>query len=450
MLGDRNRLIEAGILGLNDLYRQRAVTPLEVLEATLNRIDRLDGAIRSFVQFDPTAERAAALSAERWRSGRARGPLDGAPIAVKANIAVKGLAWTGAIAALADEIAAEDAYVVARLRKAGAVIVGLVSLHEAALGATNDGPLYGKCFNPLKPGYTPGGSSGGSGAALAAGFVAGALGTDTMGSVRIPAAYCGVYGLKPTYGVVSQRGLRNLAFSLDHIGPMARRVEDVAALFDAMAAPDQDDPFAIDGKPAPAKPLPASGLTLGRVRFEGEVEVAPEVYAAFEESLAVWRSLGARIVDVTLADYSFAPARRKGLLISEAEGALVLSDMLEARPDGFSEGLAAMLAYGRDAPAVRLAAAYQMMARAKYAARQAFAVCDAMILPTAPQAAFPHADPAPANQADLTAFANFSGIPAMALPMGVGRDNMPVSLQILAPWRQDRFALALASRFVSS
>ncbi len=447
MLGDHNPIIEAGVLGLADFYRKRAVTPLEVFQAMRDRIDRLDGAIRAMVDLDPAGERAAAASAARWRAGRPKGLLDGAPIAVKANIAVMGCAWTAGIAALRGETAQADAVATARLRRAGAVIIGLTSLHEGALGAVNDGPLYGKCYNPLKPGYTPGGSSGGSGAALAAGFAAGALGTDTMGSVRIPAAYCGVCSLKPTYGVVSQRGLRNLSFTLDHIGPMARRIEDVAAIFGVIAAPDPLDPYAVDRRPAAQRPVDLAGLTLGRLRFEDQVEVEPGVHAAFEAALGVWRRLGVRIIDVRLQDYVFAAGRRHGLLISEAEGAHVLAGAMAADPQGFSPQFARLLAYGRDAPAVRLAAAYDMVAHARRTARLAFEVCDALVSPTAPQAAFAHETPAPVNQADFTAFANFAGVPAVAVPMGRGREDLPVSLQIMTPWFADRLALDLAQRF---
>jgi aspartyl-tRNA(Asn)/glutamyl-tRNA(Gln) amidotransferase subunit A len=282
---------------------------------------------------------------------------------------------------------------------------------------------------------------------LAAGFAAGALGTDTMGSVRIPAAYCGVCSLKPTYGVVSQRGLRNLSFTLDHIGPMARRIEDVAAIFGVIAAPDPLDPYAVDRRPAAQRPVDLAGLTLGRLRFEDQVEVEPGVHAAFEAALGVWRRLGVRIIDVRLQDYVFAAGRRHGLLISEAEGAHVLAGAMAADPQGFSPQFARLLAYGRDAPAVRLAAAYDMVAHARRTARLAFEVCDALVSPTAPQAAFAHETPAPVNQADFTAFANFAGVPAVAVPMGRGREDLPVSLQIMTPWFADRLALDLAQRF---
>ncbi|MDP9102540.1 MAG: amidase, partial [Pseudomonadota bacterium] len=190
-----NPIMAAGIAGLRALYADRAVTPVEATDAYLSRIRGLDGALGAFVHVDAEGAHAAAhASAERWRTGKALSPIDGAPIAVKANIAVRGFPWHAGIEAYRTRIAEEDAECIRALRAAGAVILGLTNMHEGAFGATTDNPTFGRTHNPWRHGTTAGGSSGGSGAAVAAGLCAGALGSDTLGSVRIPASFTGTYG----------------------------------------------------------------------------------------------------------------------------------------------------------------------------------------------------------------------------------------------------------------
>ena len=217
----------------------RAGDAVAVTEAYLERIARINPRILAFTALDiDNARAAAAESAVRIARGEPR-PLEGVPFGIKANIDIEGLATTAGVAARRDDVATSDAAVVTRLRDAGAVILGHLNMHEAALGATTDNPAYGRTENPHRIGRTPGGSSGGSGAAVAAGLCAAALGTDTMGSVRIPAAYNGVYGLKPTHGLVPDDGLVFLARRLDSIGPLARSVADLAAVMAVLAPLDE-------------------------------------------------------------------------------------------------------------------------------------------------------------------------------------------------------------------
>jgi aspartyl-tRNA(Asn)/glutamyl-tRNA(Gln) amidotransferase subunit A len=229
------KIHQLGVVALLDAYRAGRVSVVAAIDHYLERIARFDPDLKAFTHVDAAGARAAAQdSARRWDDGTAR-PLEGVPIAVKANIDVAGLPVHGGIGALRHRFAAQDAEVITRLKSAGAVILGMLNMHEAALGATTDNAFFGICQNPHKAGYTPGGSSGGSGAAVAAGLCAAALGTDTLGSVRIPAAYCGVSGLKPTNGLVSNQGLILLVGRLDCIGPLARSVEDAGAVLAVMA-----------------------------------------------------------------------------------------------------------------------------------------------------------------------------------------------------------------------
>jgi aspartyl-tRNA(Asn)/glutamyl-tRNA(Gln) amidotransferase subunit A len=443
MSGQANPIVSAGISGLAEMYANRAITPVEALEAFLARIDRLNPGLNAIVHLESERARAAAAaSAKRWAAGRPKSKLDGAPLVVKANIALAGLPWTAGLPGWRNRMAREDARVCALLRARGAVLIGLANMHEAALGAVTDGPLYGKTFNPLGAGLTPGGSSGGSGAAVAAGLCAGALGTDTMGSVRIPAAYCGGYGLKPSFGRVSRAGVTYLSWSLDHVGFHARRCEDLQLLLDVCSGVDSADAHTIAYQKPPPPPA-LKGARIGRVRFEAHCAVEVEIAARFDEMCARLTEAGAALMDVAADDTWFGAARKSGLLLCEAQGAVALAPLRE-QAGAMSAGLAKLLDFGARRTALDLAVAQRALLDLRQNVRVALESVDALILPTAPHVAFAHALPAPHTQADLTAFANAAGCPALAMPMGPGRDGLPTSLQIFTAPGRDAWAIALA------
>lgn len=424
-----------------------ATTAVAETEAALARIAAANPRLHAFITVDAEgARRAAAESDARRAAGRARGPLEGVPVAVKDNLAVAGLPWTDGTRAHARRIAAADSAAVERLRAAGAVILGTLNLHEGALGATTDNPFWGRCENPLRPGFTPGGSSGGSGAAVAAGLVPIALGTDTMGSVRIPAAYCGVWGLKPTAGLVPMRGLSHLSWTLDTIGPLAACPEDLAFALAALAGPDAESPDSREPPPGWSAALPGVGLAGLRLGLPAAAVPCEEaVSAAFAALAGRARAAGARLEPLTLPDWEPAATRRAGLLVAEAEAAHLHGPAIAADPEGFSEAYRRMLDYGARAPAVRLAAAHDRLRRAGHAARRALAAgLDALLMPTAPQRAFPHGAAAPESQADLTALANAAGLPAVAFPLPAPDGGLPASAQLVGPaWSEGRL-IALA------
>jgi aspartyl-tRNA(Asn)/glutamyl-tRNA(Gln) amidotransferase subunit A len=419
------------------------VSAAALAEAALERIAARDGTLRAFITVDAAGAMAAARESDARRAaGLPPRPLEGIPVAVKDNIAAAGLPLTDGIAAFRDRIAAADAGAVARLRAAGAVILGKTNLHEGALGATTDNPAYGRCRNPLDPALTPGGSSGGSAAAVAAGFCPVALGSDTMGSVRIPAAYCGVWGLKPTRGAIGTSGLSNLSWTLDTIGPIAASAEDLALALSVLAGPDDADPWS---EPAPkgwTPDAPAADLARGRLAVPDVLDrigIEPAVAQAFEALIGRLRAAGAELRAVTVPGWEPGRLRRAGLLVSEAEAAFLLGPAIEADPAGFSPAFRAALDYGRTAPGVRVAAAYRALALARPMLRAALAGADALLMPTAPQRAFPHGTPAPANQADLTALANAAGAPAVAFPIPAPDGGRPASAQLVGrPWSDGR------------
>ena len=417
-------------------------TPSEVFEAYARRIARLNPVLNAVVDTRlEAARKEAAASTERWARGEPRSDIDGATVLVKANIAVDGLPWTAGIKAYERRIARQDAAAVARLKAAGAVIVGTQNMEEGAIGAVTDNPWLGRCLNPWgapsgvrgASDLTPGGSSGGSGAAVAAGLSAAALGTDTMGSVRIPAAYCGVTGHKPSRGLIPTGGVTPLSHTLDHVGPLTRSARDLAALTSALAGERIESRFDFAGR------------VVGRWRFEDAVGCAPEIYALYEQVLERARTAGARIVDVKPEHYQYAKSRRRGLLISELEGWAEHEDAIEATPDGFSRTFRDLLHWGASQTADKAERAYEAVRACEADAQAWFAGVDLVLAPSALEPAFSFdADP-PAGQADLTAFADFAGVPATAVCAGLTEAGLPASVQVIGPKGFDGRTIAAAA-----
>lgn len=446
-----NDIVGLGVRGLARALARGNVSSVEATQEYLDRIAVYDADLNSYLSVRPDVALALAKASDKRRAkGKALGPLDGIPLGIKDNIDVKEFATTAGIEALRDSIWEQDAFVIAQLRAGGAVFLGKLNMQEAAFGATNANEAYGNCINPWRANFTPGGSSGGSGAATAAGLCAASLGTDTLGSVRIPAAYCGVAGFKPTYGHVSNRGLVALSFSLDHVGPLARSAADLVPLFAAMAVYDREWPYA-QLSPKPFKPAKADvkGKVFGRV--VGLESVDPEIAAAVEQAVKLLRKAGAKIKDVPLAGFDFGRLRRRALAVVEAEASVELAEPLAKNPEGFSKQLRALLSYGANLPGVKLALAYHELAQARVIARRLFQDVELLVLPTAPQTAFSHADEIPLNQADFTGFANVVGAPAASVPLGLSKAGLPMGLQFVgAPWTDAKvLAAAVAYENIS-
>ncbi|QJQ32081.1 amidase [Sphingomonas lacunae] len=370
-----------------------------------------DAATRAFVDWDEEINDRAHVA----------GPLSGLTVGIKANIAVAGLPWTGGMGLYRGRIAKQDADVVARLRTAGATILGTLNMHEAALGATTDNPFYGQTQNPHRISYTPGGSSGGSGAAVAAGLCDIALGTDTLGSIRIPAAYCGVYGLKPTHGVLSQDGLICLEPSFDVIGPLAASLAMVEAGWQVLGGAADTD----------ARPLTRL-LLLDEL---GGVAVEPAVNHGYSRAII---ALDVESQSVTLDDTP-ASIREAGLGSCIAWLSAELGEA--ARGDRISPALAGTLKR-----ADRLPPRLDVIARAKAQLVDGLGDDGLLLLPTAPQTAFAHGQRPPANQADFTALASIAGLPAISLPAGWSDDGMPVGVQLIGPAGSEAALFAVARR----
>lgn len=348
------------------------------------------------------------------------GSLAGLTVGVKSNIMVRGLPWTAGMGIHRGRIAERDARVVSRLRDNGAAIIGSLNMHEAALGASSDNAFFGRTHNPHRIGHTPGGSSGGSGAAVAAGLCDIALGTDTLGSVRIPAAYCGVYGLKPTNGGLPSDGLAFLEPALDCIGPLARSLEHIELAWRVMADwPGESGPFRyavlLDG---------LAGVT-----------VEPAVRAAYDAARAVLPlttdllSLPDPPTEIRMAGFASA-------------GRWLIGDLgREYRADnpGVSDELKFFLSVCEAAPERP-----DVLLRTRAALVETLGTAGVLLLPTAPQAAFAIGTRAPASQADFTGLANIAGLPALSIPAGWSDEGLPVGVQLVGPAGSELRLIALA------
>jgi aspartyl-tRNA(Asn)/glutamyl-tRNA(Gln) amidotransferase subunit A len=422
---------------LSRLLRCGEVSASEAVEAFLARIEARDGVLNAFIEVTADQARAAARESDRRRNGAELGPLDGVPLALKDLIDLAGVATTNGMGALRHSVAAEDAEVTRRLKAAGAVLLGKLNMHEGALGMTTDNIHFGKCRNPWDTAATPGGSSGGSGAAVAAGLAAGALGSDNMGSIRIPAAFCGIAGLKPSNGLVSTRGMVELSWSTGAVGPMARGVDGLALLMSVLAGPDTRDPWVRATPEALDFTLPDApdlkGLKIG-VPEDFGCEPAPETARAFERAAEVFGELGAEIRPIVID--GLAASRMACLLIIEAEGAVAYARYLDDPTVDFTAEVRQQLDYGRAMPAAKLVGALKARALLRHHVEALFQEVDLLISPTTPRAAQTFDEAAPSDTPSTMALANLCGLPALSLPMGFDGDGLPLGFQVMAaPYR---------------
>lgn len=446
-----------------EAVRGKKISSRELAKACLARIREVDASVRAFVEvYDDELLREAERSDARIASSAPKGPLEGVPVAIKDNICVSGRNITCSSRILGGFVAPYSATVIEKLRGAGAILVGRTNMDEFAMGSSTETSFYGITRNPWDTGRVPGGSSGGSAAAVAAREVPAALGSDTGGSVRQPAALCGVVGLKPTYGRVSRYGLVAFASSLDQIGPIARSVRDVALLLEVIGGRDPRDSTSVDRTPGGIVGGLSAGIEGLRVGVPKEyfVEgVDAEVRASVQAALDRMRALGAELVDVSLPHTGYAVATYYIVATAEASSNLArydgvqyglrayrpagLLDMYErTRSEGFGSEVKRRIMLGTYVLSSGYYDAYYLKAlRVRTLMRRdfekAFMRCDVIATPTSPTAAFAvgekTADPLTMYLSDIfTISANLAGIPAISVPCGFTAKGLPVGLQLMA------------------
>jgi aspartyl-tRNA(Asn)/glutamyl-tRNA(Gln) amidotransferase subunit A len=445
--------IPESIRQLAPLLQRKEVSPLEITRICLGRMEKLNPTLNAFITITADSALAEARRAEaEIGRGEWRGPLHGVPLAIKDLIDTAGIRTTAASALLANHIPTEDAEVVRRLREAGAVIVGKNNLHEFAYGGSSLISHFGAVHNPWALEHIAGGSSGGSAAAVAAGLCYAAIGTDTAGSVREPAALCGCVGLKPTYGRVSARGVIPLSRSLDHVGPLATTVADAAIVLQAIAGYDRADATSADVPVADyvsACHESARSLRVGILRSYFCDDLDPEVAAAFEQAVAVVKTLVAELKDVRLD----VPTDRT---LQAAESYAYHAESVNKTPELYQPETLRRIRSGAAISAADYILRRRELDEARRGIRDAFAAVDLLIAPTMPMPA-PKIDDLLANPdvlrpAELKLLRNTRpfnvwGLPAISVPCGFTTTGLPVGLQIAGPpWRED-LVLRMASAY---
>ncbi|MBI4964933.1 MAG: Asp-tRNA(Asn)/Glu-tRNA(Gln) amidotransferase subunit GatA [Desulfomonile tiedjei] len=472
-----SELYEKTAWELAEILRKKQTSSVEITQSVLGRIKAVEDKVRSYVTVNPDLALEMAKEADfRLASGPA-GPLTGIPIAVKDNMCVKGHRTTCASGVLANFIPPYDATVVRLLREAGMVILGSANMDEFAMGSSTETSHWGTTRNPWDLELIPGGSSGGSAAAVAAGEAIVSLGSDTGGSIRLPAAFCGVTGIKPTYGAVSRYGLVAYASSLDQIGPITRDVPDMALLLNLLCGHDPSDSTSVPREYPDFTDfldLPVKGMTLGLPReFFGKLE-SPDVERAIAEARSVFEGLGVKFVELSLpyldygiaAYYIIAPseassnlARYDGVKYGHrAENFSGMIDMYcQTRAEGFGPEVKRRIMLGTYALSSGYYDAYYLKA-AKVRTlitkdfKRAFEECDAILCPTAPSPAFKIGekidDPIQMYLTDVfTIPVNMAGLPGMAIPGKFSEDGLPVGLQLIAPHFEEARLVQLGAAY---
>lgn len=449
--GETQDLTSLTLKQASELLRSKAASPVDLTQACLQRIEKYNQSVNSFITVtgESALTTARAMEAEAQR-GKWRGPLHGIPIALKDNIDTAGIRTTGASELFKDRVPAEDAEVVRRLKNAGAILLGKLNMHEFAYGATSAVTYFGAVHNPWALDRISGGSSGGSAASIAAGLCFGTLGTDTGGSIRIPSSDCGVVGLMPTYGRVSNRGVIPMAWTLDHVGPICKTVEDAALMLGVIAGYDELDPTTVNA-PVPgysgAFKIPVSKLRLGLPRagfFDG---LDPDFASAVETAIDVLRKLTASVAEVQL------PPAVGAQTIWGPETYAYHAKWLTESPEKYQAATRAQMIRSAEMKPEVYADARRQVDLVRREIKKVFANVDLLITPTmkVPPATIAATlnPPAPNPAGNLNSPGAFDvyGLPAITLPCGFTSSGLPIGLQISAAPFAESTMLSLARAY---
>ena len=441
------------------LLRRREISAQELVDQQLTRLKSLEPSLNSFITVTEEEARGAAENADqRLAHGETRGALDGVPMTLKDLLWTRGVRTTSGSRVCGDFVPSVDATVVARLREAGAVFLGKTNMHEFAYGISNVNPHYGPAHNPWDEDRISGGSSGGSAASLAAGIGFGSVGTDTGGSIRIPSSLCGTVGLKPTYGLVSRHGVTPLAWSLDHVGPMARTVKDVAILLDVLAGHDPKDPTSRKQELAPVSSdldeIPSGLLMAVHPGYFFE-DLDPQVRKLVEAAIEDLEKLGLERVEASIPEIEHQGTCRN--VITFAEAASYHEPSLQERPEAYGSATRELLELGLLVRATEYLTAQRARRRIVEAFGEAFRGFDVLVSPTVPVPAPRIGEELLVNGEKLrpgllrlpTPF-NTTGFPAISVPCGFTTEGLPVGLQLAARPFHEKRLLQIAYAYETS
>lgn len=448
------RLTESpSIRELSARFRRREVTPVEITQDYLERIHAENSRLNAYITIDDEgALEAARRREEEGSRGECLSLLDGVPVGVKDNFEVAGLPTSVGTDSMRGRISTTDSAVALSLKRDGAIVLGKLHLHEWAIGATSVNPFFGPAKNPWDPRRSPGGSSGGAAVALAADLAMGAVGSDTGGSVRIPAALCGVSGLRPTVGSISTRGLWPVSWTHDTPGPMARRAEDVAILFDTLAGYDPDDPVSTAHEQRAVLDVTergVAGIKVGLLGGAFEADSDPEVYELVRGACDRLSDLGAQPREVVLQGVE--EALDCSSVITHAEAAAVHRERLDSGQVEYGSDVLKRLTYGSGISAVDYAVARHGARRWARTLAAAFEDLDVIVTPTCSITA-PMLDESDGVETTkrLTRFTypfTLANVPAMSIPCGFSTDGLPIGLQLVADHWHERQLFRIACAF---
>jgi aspartyl-tRNA(Asn)/glutamyl-tRNA(Gln) amidotransferase subunit A len=451
-LGGSQDLASLTLKQASELLRSRAASPVDLTQACLRRIDSDNSALNAFITV--TGEQALAVAremeAEQLR-GIWRGPLHGIPIALKDNIDTAGIRTTAASELFKDRVPATDAEVVRRLKSAGAILLGKTNLHEFAYGGSSSVSYFGPVHNPWALDRVSGGSSGGSAAATAAGLCYGSLGTDTAGSIRIPACYCGIVGFKPTYGRVSNRGVIPLSWTLDHVGPLCRTVEDAALMLRVIAGYDELDPATVD-VPVPdynrAFRMQASKLRLGIPQTPFFDSLDMDIAKALDTAIETLRKLTSTVGEITLPTASL-PVDEIYAEVRGVEAYTYHSNWIADSPEKYQVVTRQRIQNSADVKSASYVQARRQLDLLRREIKKEFAKVDLLITPTLPNPPVTiaqGADPAAVSIRNTLPF-DVMGLPTISVPCGFTSSGLPIGLQISGAPFAESTVLVLAHAY---
>ncbi|MBO0875053.1 MAG: amidase [Pseudonocardia sp.] len=453
---DASSLLDGGISDAGHAIRERSVSIADLVSCSLERIEETAALNAYTAVYADQALVAAGAHQDLLDLGYDLGPLHGIPVALKDNIDVAGAPTTAGSAILRDSLATRDAWVTRALKRAGAIIVGKNNLHEFAWGGTTANPHFGRARNPWHCDRSPAGSSGGSGIAVATRTVFTSIGTDTGGSVRLPAAVNGVTGLRPTIGLISNEGIFPVAWTLDTAGPLAKSSHDCAVVLEVLEGDRlrEGQALAVSADTLAELGCPLGGLRVGLIEGYSDTRVEPAVLNAFESAMATLESIGATMTSVKLSDMD---ALAESVVVLHAETSAVHARMLRERGAEYGADVRERIEAGSSLSAVDYIQAQRYRTHLQRQLTDAFRTVDALVTPTLPftapvigrdtvRLAGEERELVTANM-QFSALASLTGLPALSVPMGFDYVPLPIGLQIITPAGAERLALRIGHQF---